>query len=73
MALYRHTKEDMHAFMEAVNDICPGAPKKPHSNRLNRLMLRWEARKVVRELFPSLTPKDPEYFAQVDAAEAPKV
>lgn len=49
---------------------CPGAPAKPASGRIDRLKMRWAARGVVRELFPSLTPRDPEYFKMIDAAEA---
>jgi len=59
--------------MDAFRDVaaaCPDAPAKPPSSRIDRLKRRWVARGVVRELFPSLAPKDPEYFQMVDAAEA---
>mgnify|MGYP000971237164 CR=1 FL=1 len=44
---------------------CPGAPMKKMSPELQKTMNRWKARKCVRELYPELTPKDPQYFTEV--------
>lgn len=60
--LHKYNGEHMNEFNK-----CPGAPKKrKFSETTEELFDRWSARKVVRELFPVLTPKDPEYFKQVD-------
>jgi len=50
-----------------VKQSSPDAPRKKrrYSLELEELMMRWRARKTVRELFPSLSPKDPKYWEQV--------
>ena len=66
----RFSLSDIEEFITIANKYvpkeCPDAPKKKrYSDSLSDLMMRWSARKTVRELFPSLTPKDPKYWKQI--------
>jgi hypothetical protein len=74
MSLVRYTKTDMAkmvAIAEEMNDgesKPPQAPMKKYkkSSRILELMKRWEARGIVRELYPELNAKNPQYFKEVD-------
>lgn len=66
--LHRSTATDFLAFEKALDSMhTPVAPTKPPSQKLESLMRRWNARGVVRTLYPQLTPKDPLYFKTVDS------
>ena len=69
--IVRYSKADADAFFEEAAKTKQSGPPNPRpqhliSKRTASLMQRWQARGVVRKLFPELTPNDPRYHTAVD-------